>query len=83
MKKKMISALLTMGMIVGLTACSGGASEEGTGSGDEIVLEFPSWQATEPGFQEFWGRRSRRFLKETSKKSLSDARLSASRKSSS
>ena len=35
------------------------------------------------GFQEFWGRRSRRFLKETSKKSLSDARLSASRKSSS
>ena len=32
---------------------------------------------------EFWGRRSRRFLKETSKKSLSDARLSASRKSSS
>lgn len=54
MKKKMISALLTMGMIVGLTACSGGASEEGTGSGDEIVLEFPSWQATEPGFQEFW-----------------------------
>ena len=29
------------------------------------------------------GQRSRRFLKETSKKSLSDARLSASRKSSS
>lgn len=24
------------------------------GSGEQITLEFPSWQATEPGFQEFW-----------------------------
>lgn len=28
--------------------------KEAASSDEEVVLEFPSWQATEPGFQEFW-----------------------------
>ena len=69
MRKRMVSAFLAIAMVAGLVGCGSTASSE-TGSaagsepvaeetktsstGDEIVLEFPSWQATEPGFQEFW-----------------------------
>ncbi len=54
MKKRLISILLAAGLVVGLTACGGGSDTEGSAKDGEIVLEFPSWQATEPGFQEFW-----------------------------
>ena len=40
--------MLCAAMIGGL-----GANQVWAGE-DTIVLEFPSWQATEPGFQEFW-----------------------------
>ena len=53
MKKKTLSVVLALGMIIGLTACGGRENEQNKES-EEIVLEFPSWQATEPGFQEFW-----------------------------
>lgn len=48
MKKKIVSLMLCAAMIGGL-----GANQVWAGE-DTIVLEFPSWQATEPGFQEFW-----------------------------
>ena len=48
MKKKIVSIMLCAAMIGGL-----GANQVWAGE-DTIVLEFPSWQATEPGFQEFW-----------------------------
>lgn len=53
MKKRLLSILVTLGLVVGLTAC-GGSDTGDEGADGEIVLEFPSWQATEPGFQEFW-----------------------------
>lgn len=53
MKKRTLSVVLALGMIIGLTACGGRENEQNKES-EEIVLEFPSWQATEPGFQEFW-----------------------------
>lgn len=52
MKKKLISMLLCGVMVLGSTAMA--EAKEADASGEEIVLEFPSWQATEPGFQEFW-----------------------------
>lgn len=48
MKKKIVSLMLCAAMIGGL-----GVNQVWAGE-DSIVLEFPSWQATEPGFQEFW-----------------------------
>jgi multiple sugar transport system substrate-binding protein len=39
-------------IVLGLTACSGGS-----GSGDangKVTLQFPSWQATEPGYEQFY-----------------------------
>lgn len=55
MKKKILSLVLCAALAFGMTAC--GSSEEekkSDSSAEEVVLEFPSWQATEPGFQEFW-----------------------------
>lgn len=48
MKKKITSIILCSALICGLSAGPVWAGE------DTVVLEFPSWQATEPGFQEFW-----------------------------
>lgn len=46
--------LLTAAMLITLAVCPTTTSmAEGT-NGERIVLEFPSWQATEPGFAEFW-----------------------------
>lgn len=53
MKKRIISILLVLGLIAGMTAC-GNEEKNNQDTNGEIVLEFPSWQATEPGFQEFW-----------------------------
>lgn len=68
MKRKMMAMLLCAAMVTGLSACGSGqgSAEDKTAenatknaevtaaSQEEIVLDFPSWQATEPGFQEFW-----------------------------
>lgn len=56
MKKKILSLLLCASLAFGLAACGSPEKEKkkASSSSDEIVLEFPSWQATEPGFQEFW-----------------------------
>ena len=56
MKKKILSLLLCASLAFGLAACGSPDKEKkkASSSSDEIVLEFPSWQATEPGFQEFW-----------------------------
>lgn len=39
--------------MLGLVGCSA-EKEESKSEADQIVLDFPSWQATEPGFEEFW-----------------------------
>lgn len=56
MKKKILSLLLCASLVFGLAACGSSEKEKKSDSAstDEVVLEFPSWQATEPGFQEFW-----------------------------
>lgn len=55
MKKKVLSLLLCVALVFGLSACgSFEKRKKSDSSSEEIVLEFPSWQATEPGFQEFW-----------------------------
>lgn len=54
MKKKVVSILMCMVMAIGLAACGAPEEKKKSSDSDEIVLEFPSWQATEPGFQEFW-----------------------------
>ena len=56
MKKKILSLLLCASLAFGLAACGSSEKEKKSdlASTDEVVLEFPSWQATEPGFQEFW-----------------------------
>ena len=55
MKKKSLSLILCATLVFGLAACGSTKKEKkNDSSSGEIVLEFPSWQATEPGFQEFW-----------------------------
>ena len=55
MKKKFLSLILCATLVFGLAACGSTKKEKkNDSSSGEIVLEFPSWQATEPGFQEFW-----------------------------
>ncbi len=57
MKKKILSLLLCASLAFGLAACGSSGKEkksDSSSSSEEVVLEFPSWQATEPGFQEFW-----------------------------
>lgn len=54
MKKKAVSILMCMVMAISLAACGAPEEKKKSSDSDEIVLEFPSWQATEPGFQEFW-----------------------------
>lgn len=68
MKKRIIGIGMCILLAAGLTACGtpknesgneaekneNGTQKETSGSDEEMVLEFPSWQATEPGFQEFW-----------------------------
>jgi multiple sugar transport system substrate-binding protein len=57
----MRSLVLTV-LIIALTGCSSvsqtnsSATGTATGSSDEakIVLDFPSWQAEEPGFSDWW-----------------------------
>lgn len=44
--KKLVSLMLTILLAVSLVAV--------TSAEEEIVLDFPSWQATEAGFAEFW-----------------------------
>ncbi|MFV0362511.1 MAG: ABC transporter substrate-binding protein [Suipraeoptans sp.] len=56
MKKKLLSILLVVVML-SMAGCGSNNSADGSSEKaekDEIVLDFPSWQATEPGFQEFW-----------------------------
>lgn len=62
MKKKVVSILMCMALSVGLMAC--GQKEESKKDSEEIVLEFPSWQATEPGFKDFWEAAIAEFEKE-------------------
>lgn len=55
MKKKILSLVLCAALVLGMTACGSSEKEKKSDSStEEVVLEFPSWQATEPGFQEFW-----------------------------
>lgn len=57
MKKKILSLVLCASLAFGLAACGSSGKEkksDSASSSEEVVLEFPSWQATEPGFQEFW-----------------------------
>lgn len=55
MKKKILSLVLCAALAFGMTACGSSEKEKKSDSSEEeVVLEFPSWQATEPGFQEFW-----------------------------
>lgn len=55
MKKKIVGLILCVTLISGLAACASSTeNEKSSTSSDKIILEFPSWQATEPGFQEFW-----------------------------
>lgn len=55
MKKKILSLVLCAALAFGMTACGSSEKEKKSdSSAEEVVLEFPSWQATEPGFQEFW-----------------------------
>lgn len=51
MKSRCAIGALAFTSAVVLAACGGG----GDGSGDgEVTLDFPTWQASEPGYQEFW-----------------------------
>lgn len=61
MKKRILSAVLCVVLTLGMTACGSKGKEDTKDqpenkqkTAEEVVLEFPSWQATEPGFQEFW-----------------------------
>ena len=77
MKKRITGIALCILLAAGLAACGtpknesgskaekqdGGEKSEMSGSDGEIVLEFPSWQATEPGFQEFWEEATAEFEK--------------------
>ncbi|WP_147917093.1 ABC transporter substrate-binding protein [Ruania zhangjianzhongii] len=50
MKKYMVAGSVLVAGALTLSACSGGDG----GSDGEVTLDFPTWQATEPGYQEFW-----------------------------
>ncbi len=61
--KEVIVSLLLFVMVLSLVACQGTntPSDATTGSNvvvttaqEKITLDFPSWQATEPGFADFW-----------------------------
>lgn len=62
MKKRVVSILMCVALSAGLMAC--GEKEESKQDNGEIVLEFPSWQATEPGFKDFWEAAIEEFEKE-------------------
>lgn len=53
MKKRILSLIMCAVLAFSLAAC-GSSDKKESASDEKIVLEFPSWQATEPGFQEFW-----------------------------
>jgi multiple sugar transport system substrate-binding protein len=51
---------------LGLAACSGGTGEGsggGTSSNGTVTLQFPSWQATEPGYEQFYKSQVAQFEK--------------------
>lgn len=70
MLKKMIGLILAAAMLLACVGCSSGTqtpapetkeepktqapAEAPAAPAEEIVLDFPSWQATEAGFAEFW-----------------------------
>lgn len=56
--KKLITLVLCLGLLVSLVGCGSKEEkvnkEDTTSSKKEIVLDFPSWQASEPGFGDWW-----------------------------
>ena len=51
--KRMLGLLLAV-LALGALAVGCSSNEKPSDDSDGIELDFPSWQATEPGFQEFW-----------------------------
>lgn len=55
MIKRILSFVLTLALALSVTACTTTSSNsEKKEETEQIVLQFPTWQATEPGFKEFW-----------------------------
>lgn len=59
MIKKILSVLMATVLVISVVACSSSSSSVSKDTNtkkntEQTVLQFPTWQATEPGFKEFW-----------------------------
>ena len=65
--KRLTSVVVAAAAVaLGLAACSGGTGEGsggGTSSNGTVTLQFPSWQATEPGYEQFYKSQVAQFEK--------------------
>lgn len=65
LKRLTTVAAAAAAVAVALTACSGGMGEGSSGgsSSGTVTLQFPSWQATEPGYEQFYKAQVAQFEK--------------------
>lgn len=69
MMKRILTIILAAALTFSITACSSSektsekssSSNSETNNAEQVVLEFPTWQATEPGFKEFWEKAISKF----------------------